>query len=105
VAIHPDDDVAVALRPLAAGEIGLRREDSVTRLVLREAVGTGHKLALRDIAAGEIVRKYGEAIGEATAAIPRGAHVHVHNLRSRRARAVAPGERADTAPVGRSGSD
>jgi hypothetical protein len=36
--------------------------------------------------AGHHIRKYGAAIGEATAAIAAGAHVHVHNLRSLRAR-------------------
>jgi SAF domain len=32
------------------------------------------------------VRKYGEVIGIATTAIARGTHVHVQNLRSRRAK-------------------
>ena len=32
------------------------------------------------IEAGEPVRKYGQVIGRATAAIARGAHVHTHNL-------------------------
>ena len=40
----------------------------------------GHKAALRDIAAGEAVRKYGVVIGHATENIAAGEHVHVHNL-------------------------
>lgn len=40
----------------------------------------GHKAALRDIAAGEAVRKYGVVIGHATEDIAAGEHVHVHNL-------------------------
>ena len=39
-----------------------------------------HKFAIRDIAEGEPVVKYGEHIGQATAFIPAGAHVHVHNV-------------------------
>ena len=40
----------------------------------------GHKYALRDIAAGENVIKYGMPIGHATCAIRKGEHVHVHNV-------------------------
>jgi hypothetical protein len=43
-------------------------------------VPPGHKLAVRDIAAGEPVRRYGQIIGFASQAIRCGAHVHVHNL-------------------------
>jgi altronate hydrolase len=43
-------------------------------------VPQGHKIALRAIAAGAIVRKFGWPIGRATAKIPAGAHVHSHNL-------------------------
>jgi hypothetical protein len=39
----------------------------------------GHKVALRAIAQGEAVIKYGVAIGSATRAIAVGEHVHVHN--------------------------
>jgi altronate hydrolase len=41
----------------------------------------GHKVALRDIAEGAPVRKYGQVIGAATAPIAAGDHIHVHNLR------------------------
>jgi len=42
----------------------------------------GHKYALRDIAAGENVIKYGMPIGHATTAIAKGEHVHVHNVKT-----------------------
>lgn len=51
-------------------------------LQLLEPVSLGHKVALRDIPAGEAVVKYGVRIGHATQAIPRGAWVHLHNLAS-----------------------
>jgi altronate dehydratase len=44
------------------------------------AVPRGHKIALRPIAKGEEVIRYGQIIGQATEAIPMGAHVHSHNL-------------------------
>ena len=42
----------------------------------------GHKYALRDIAEGENVIKYGMPIGHATCAIRKGEHVHVHNVKT-----------------------
>ena len=47
-----------------------------------EAVPAGHKYALRPIARGEAVVKYGEIIGRATRDIAEGEWVHTHNLRS-----------------------
>ena len=43
-------------------------------------VGLGHKIAVRPIAKGEAVRKYGQIIGFASEDIPAGGHVHVHNV-------------------------
>ena len=42
----------------------------------------GHKYALRDIAEGENVIKYGMPIGHATKPIAKGEHVHVHNVKT-----------------------
>lgn len=75
--IHDSDDVAVALRPLLPGESVALARGSVT---VREAIARGHKIALRDIRAGEVVRKYGWPIGRAVADIPAGSHVHTTNL-------------------------
>ena len=47
-----------------------------------EIRGDGHKYALRDIAEGENVIKYGMPIGHATRAIAKGEHVHVHNVKT-----------------------
>ena len=42
----------------------------------------GHKYALRKIAAGEDIIKYGMAIGHATREIAAGEHVHVENMKT-----------------------
>jgi len=70
IQIHPSDNVEVLLKP-------------------RGDVPAGHKLALRDIKAGEKVVKYGFPIGVATKDIAKGEWVHVHNVRT------ALGEDAD----------
>ena len=88
--LHPDDDVAVALRDIAAGEtIAVRGGGTQHDVRVREAIALGHKFAVRPIAAGAAIRKYGERIGTATAGIEPGTHVHVHNLASARARRPA----------------
>ena len=46
----------------------------------------GHKIALRDIAPGEHIMKYGECIGAASHPISKGDYVHVHNLYALRGR-------------------
>ena len=46
----------------------------------------GHKIALRDIAPGEHIMKYGECIGAASHPISKGDYVHVHNLDALRGR-------------------
>ncbi len=77
VRITPRDMVAVALKPLQAGETVSYGGGEIT---LREDLPMGHKAALRDIRKGEAVIKYGYPIGEATEDIPAGAHVHTQNL-------------------------
>lgn len=44
----------------------------------------GHKLALNNIKIGETIIKYGHDIGKAVAAIHKGGHVHVHNVKTKR---------------------
>ncbi|GHT55816.1 altronate hydrolase [Bacteroidia bacterium] len=77
--INPSDNVAVALEPLSEGEIVIIDGQTVA---IRSTVETGHKFAIRPIAAGENVIKYGYPIGHALVDIPMGAHVHVHNLKT-----------------------
>ncbi len=77
VRVHASDDVAVALVALAPGDVVLAGD---ARIEVRDAVPAGHKLALRAIADGDPVRKYGWPIGRATSGIAPGEWVHSHNL-------------------------
>ncbi len=73
--IDPSDNVAVALQDLSAGQI-------VGAVKLLDAVPRGHKVAVRPIASGQAVVKYGYPIGRATRDIAAGEHVHCHNIAS-----------------------
>jgi len=78
--IKAEDNVATMLEDAAglAQVLG----PAPGELALTEPVALGHKVALRDIAPGEPVIKFGARIGHAKQAIPRGAWVHLHNLGS-----------------------
>lgn len=73
------DNVAVALTKIARGE---QVEGDGFSVRATAAIPLGHKIAVRPIAAGEKVVKYGASIGSATCDIAPGDHVHIHNLRS-----------------------
>ena len=67
------DGVAVALTDLPAGfDLG--------GVLTLEPIAAGHKVALRDLAAGEPLIKLGQPIGVVSQPIAAGAHVHVHNV-------------------------
>jgi hypothetical protein len=89
--LKEEDDVATALADLPEGEAPALSGDRIEIILLRAPIPLGHKVARHAIARGEAIRKYGAPIGEATADIPAGAHVHVHNLRSLRARKTGGG--------------
>ena len=77
--LAPQDNVAVALRALCAGEAVTF---DGTLLVIERDTAVGHKLASTPIAAGDTIRKYNCPIGIATQDIAAGAYVHTHNVKS-----------------------
>lgn len=95
IVLDPEDSVAIAKAALSAGAV---LEDADGRLTVRADVPPGHKVARRAVPEGGAVRRYGQVIGFATAAIEPGDHVHTHNLAFRAlARAYEVG--ADVRPV------
>jgi altronate hydrolase len=75
--LRDGDDVAVAIRPIAAGEVIY---SNGTEVRARQEIPAGHKVALRSVPEDEPVHKYGQVIGFATRPIEPGDHVHVRNL-------------------------
>ena len=85
---HPDDNVGVVVvENLTAGTemLGVvTHDDSDFRLTARADVPIGHKVALKDLKAGDTVVKYGEDIGRMIGDAEKGGHVHTHNLKTKR---------------------
>ena len=59
-------------------------EDRTITVPCVQDIPIGHKVALRDMAAGDTVIKYGVDIGKVVQPIAKGAHAHVHNIKTKR---------------------
>ena len=84
---EPHDDVGVAVEDLSAGaDIGAITLEGtpVGTVRLINDVPLGHKVAMQDIGSGNDVIEYGRVIAVATQGAPRGSHVHIHNIRTKR---------------------
>jgi altronate hydrolase len=75
IRLHLDDDVVIARQQLVSGKIIDSEGITVAGLI-----PPGHKMAVRDVAAGAAGRRYGQIIGFASKPITVGQHVHTHNL-------------------------
>jgi hypothetical protein len=80
VLLNPKDNVVVCCRNVEHGE-RVVVEGGITFTVSQD-VAIGHKLACRDLDAGDKIIKYGASIGSATAAVKTGEWVHLHNMKS-----------------------
>ncbi|HEY4370316.1 MAG TPA: UxaA family hydrolase [Burkholderiales bacterium] len=54
------------------------------KMTARQDIPIGHKIALKDMTAGETVIKYGVDIGKVVAPMKAGEHAHVHNIKTKR---------------------
>jgi altronate hydrolase len=77
--IRPNDNVCIAISPVAAGETVAI--DGIT-VQSREQIDVGHKIALFDLKKGDGVFKYGVRIGSVTMDVPKGSWIHSHNLQT-----------------------
>ena len=79
IKIHENDNVIVALKEIAKGETVTTGETSVVAL---ETIPAGHKMAIKEIAEGCDVTKYGFRIGNAKEDIKAGQWIHTHNVKT-----------------------
>ncbi len=79
VYLSPKDNICVVAQRLEAGARVLVAGETIE---VASTLPIGHKIAVRAIAKGETVLKYGAPIGSTTAPVARGEHVHTQNLQS-----------------------
>lgn len=86
--VDKEDNVGTAVgEPIKAGEtVGTEGRVTDVTVTANADISYGHKIALKPIAKGEQVMKYGLSIGAATEDIKPGDHVHLHNVESNRGR-------------------
>lgn len=75
--IDRTDNVAVALEDIRKGDIvAVGHQD----FPARQDIPCGHKIAVKQVLAGDYIVKYGVPIGRAKEDIPEGSFVHTHNV-------------------------
>jgi len=94
VLLHEKDNVANLTEDAEEGDIVVLVGGTETgeRLRMSEKIPFGFKVAVRDIAKGENILKYGHPMGVASVDIPAGSLVHIHNVEGTRGR----GDRQET---------
>ena len=84
----PEDNVAVVVvEGLKAGTEALvvvTENDTSFTVTVGDDIPIGHKMALADLSAGDTVIKYGQDVGRIVGPAPKGRHVHVHNMKTKR---------------------
>jgi altronate hydrolase len=80
IVLGGNDNVGVALRDIAPGEMALDAKDR--EIIAREAIPQAHKIAITTIAGGEPIIRMDVAVGIAREPIAEGSLAHVHNIRS-----------------------
>jgi altronate dehydratase len=80
--IEEIDNVATALDTIAPGSVTLIGDVLMERIYAVSEIPKGHKIALKDMKAGEDITKYGVRIGRAVKNIKAGEWVHLHNIHS-----------------------
>ncbi len=82
--IHATDNVAVCTSAVKAGdEVDILEPDgSSFKLTAKTAIPFCNKIALKDVAQGENILKYGESIGKAMVKIEKGSLANHDNIQS-----------------------
>jgi altronate dehydratase small subunit len=83
ILIHHADNVVTATEPLDPGGIARYLKDGkAVEITVTEPIPKFHKIAVIEIPESNHVIKYGQVIGVAVKNIPKGSHVHDHNIKS-----------------------
>jgi (2R)-sulfolactate sulfo-lyase subunit alpha len=82
-----EDNVGVATVDIKSGEtakgIFMDNQEPI-EIKAKDDIPLGHKIALKEQSENDSVIKYGHDIGRIVQPFQQGAHVHVHNLKTKR---------------------
>lgn len=84
--LNKSDNVATLIDSGKAGDACALQGEANGTIKLLSDIPFGHKVCVKETAAGADVLKYGQMVGKASKAIKPGEHVHVHNVESARGR-------------------
>lgn len=76
--IHPEDNVAVALKDLERNEEVVIGDQ---KIAIQEAISSKHKFALQEFNTGDTIAMYGVTVGKATEVIAQGGAVTIDNIK------------------------
>jgi (2R)-sulfolactate sulfo-lyase subunit alpha len=87
--VHEDGDGVgvVVVEGIKAGQEltgWIMEQNRDIKVVAKDDIPIGHKVALREYQVGDTVIKYGVDIGKVVAPIKPGGHLHVHNVKTKR---------------------
>ena len=91
IVLNVADNVATLIDSGRAAEPCKLQGEASQLLTITSDIPFGHKVCVRDLAAGAEVLKYGQVIGRASRAIRAGEHVHTHTVAAARGRGDQPG--------------
>lgn len=83
IMLHPEDNVATVIKKTSGGDIltiANAQMEEIGEITAADNIPFAHKISLADLRTGEVIVKYGEVIGKASADIARGSYVHIHNV-------------------------
>jgi hypothetical protein len=79
ICLHPNDNIVIVRNKIISGD---REWIDGEEILFTHEIEFGHKIAKRQIRAGEKIIKYGIPIGSATTDLIIGDHIHLHNMKS-----------------------
>ncbi len=87
--VHDEGDsvgvvVVEGVEPQATLTGWIMDQDKTIHVKVLNGVPIGHKIAIKELASGATVIKYGADIGRTVAPIQIGEYVHVHNVKTKR---------------------
>lgn len=79
ILLHPNDNILVCVKHIAVGDVFTIDDEVIASAI---AIDVGHKIARAHLNAGDKVYRYGAPIGSMIEPVEKGAHVHMHNMKS-----------------------